>query len=337
VRIGVTGMARGDFDNYLDWVRYMDRTGFAYLGFGDSQCRWMECWTVLGATALNTERILLGPFITNPTSRHPAVAASAAVTLQKISGGRELFGIGLGETAIRDLGEHPMPLPQFEEYVKAVKGLCDGRTVEYQGRELCLLWEAAPVKVLVAGDGPRVQRLAGRVADGAIVGNGATPEVVRHALSNIRAGAEEAGRDPDNIEVWFMTRVNIADTEDEVYRELRPYMATYANTRYRSSAEAKGIRLDGDLAERVRGLRREFRYAESLMPTVGHNAELVDKYGLREWLGRQFVVAGPPDRCIERLKELEAAGAKNIVVPRFMGDVMGDTKTLGEQILPAFL
>src|SRR5262249_33423053 len=159
-----------------------------------------------------TERILLGPFITNPTSRHPAVAASAAVTLQKMSSGRALFGIGLGETSIRDLGVHPMPLPQFEEYVLAVRGLCQGRSVQHEGRELRLLWEAADVPILVAGDGPRIQRLAGRVADGAIVGNGATPEVVRHALSNVRAGAEEAGRDPDSVEVWFMTRVNLAET-----------------------------------------------------------------------------------------------------------------------------
>jgi 5,10-methylenetetrahydromethanopterin reductase len=264
VRIGITGLARGDFDNYLDWVRYTDEAGFAYLGFGDSQSRWMDCWAVLGATAISTRRLLLGPFITNPTSRHPAVAAGAAVTLQKMSDGRELFGIGLGETSIRDLGVHPMPLPEFEEYVLAVKGLCEGRTVPYQGRELRLLWETRPVPILVAGDGPRIQRLAGRIADGAIVGNGATPEIVRHALANVYAGAEEAGRDQASIQVWFMTRVNLAPTADEVYRDIRSYLATYCNTRYRSSAEAKGIPLDDDLAQRVRGLRREFRYEESI-------------------------------------------------------------------------
>jgi 5,10-methylenetetrahydromethanopterin reductase len=336
VKIGVCGLARADFDSYLEWVRYVDRAGFAYFGFGDSQSRWMDCWSVLGATAVSTERVRLGPFVTNPDSRHPAVAAGAAVTLQEISSGRAFFGIGLGETSIRDLGQRPMSLPEFEEYVVAVKGLCAGQVVPYQGHELRLLWEPRAVPVLVAGDGPRIQQLAGRIADGAIVGNGATPEVVRHALANIRAGAEEAGRDPDEIEVWFMTRVQVADSEDEVYRELRPYLATYCNTRYRSSAGAKGITLDADLAERVRGLRSEFRYDESLMPGGGFNAELVDKYGLREWLGRQFVVAGPPDRVVDRLRELEAAGAQHIVVPRFMGDVMGDTRSLAEHVLPAF-
>jgi 5,10-methylenetetrahydromethanopterin reductase len=336
MRIGVSRMSR-EIDGYVEWAQFVDRAGFAFLGFGDSQSRWMDSWTMLGITAMNTERVLLGPFITNPIGRHPAVAASAAVTVQKISRGRVMFGLGTGETSIRDLGEPKLPLAEFEEYALAVKGLCEGKTVPYRGHELRLLWDAEPVPLLIAGDGLEVQRLAGRIADGAIVGNGATPEVVRHALANIRAGAVEAGRDPDTIDVWWMTRVQVSETEDEVYRELRPYMATYANTRYRSGVGAKGIAVDEDVAERLRGLRRDFRYEESLFTELTYNGDLVDKYGLREWLGRQFVIAGPRERCIERLHELEAAGARNIVVPMVMGDVMQSTRALAEQILPAFL
>jgi 5,10-methylenetetrahydromethanopterin reductase len=336
MRIGVSRMTR-EIDGYVEWAQFVDRAGFAFLGFGDSQSRWMDCWTMLGITAMNTERVLLGPFITNPIGRHPAVAAGAAVTLQKISHGRVMFGLGTGETSIRDLGEPKLPLAEFEEYALAIKRLSEGKTAPYRGHELRLLWDAEPVPLLIAGDGPEVQRLAGRIADGAIVGNGATPEVVRHALANIRAGAVAAGRDPDQIEVWWMTRVQVSDTEDEVYRELRPYMATYANTRYRSGVGAKGIPVDEDVAERLRGLRRDFRYEDSLFTERTYNGDLVDKYGLREWLGRQFVIAGPRERCIERLHELEAAGARNIVVPMVMGDVMQSTKALAEQILPAFV
>lgn len=336
MRIGVGRMAR-EIDGFVEWARFVDRAGFAFLGFGDSQSRWMDCWTMLGIAAINTERVLLGPFITNPIGRHPAVAAGAAITSQKISHGRLLFGLGTGETSIRDLGEPKLPLAEFEEYALAVKGLTEGKTVHYRGRELQLLWDAEPVRLFIAGDGPEVQRIAGRIGDGAIVGNGATPEVVQYALANIRAGALEAGRDPNGIEVWFMTRVQVSESEDEVYREMRPYMATYANTRYRSGVGAKGIPVDEDTAERLRGLRRDFRYEDSLFTERTYNGDLVDKYGLREWLGRQFVIAGPRERCIQRMHELEAAGARNILVPMVMGDVMQSTRALAEQILPAFL
>jgi 5,10-methylenetetrahydromethanopterin reductase len=141
MRIGISRMTC-EIDGYVDWARFVDRAGFAFLGFGDSQSRWMDSWTMLGITAMNTERVLLGPFITNPIGRHPAVAAGAAVTVQKISHGRVMFGLGTGETSIRDLEEPKLPLAEFEEYALAVKGLTEGKTVPYRGRELRLLWDA---------------------------------------------------------------------------------------------------------------------------------------------------------------------------------------------------
>ncbi len=336
MRIGISRLAR-ELDDYLEWARYVDRAGFDFLGFGDSQNRWADCWSMLAITAVNTERVRLGPFVTNAVSRHPAAAATAATTLQKLSHGRALFGLGRGETSVRDLGLWPLPLEEFELYALTVQSLCAGRPALYHGTELKMLWEVEPVPLFVGGDGPLTQRLAGRIGDGAIVGNGATAEVVRHGLSQIHAGAVDAGRDPNAIEVWWMVRVHIAASEDAGFYELRSYMATYANTRYREKVNEKGIPVPDDIAERLRGMRRDFRYDESLRMQFDHNADLVDRYGLREWLGRQFAIVGPPEHCIERLRELEAAGAQNIVIPVVTGDVMQVTREIGEKILPAFV
>jgi 5,10-methylenetetrahydromethanopterin reductase len=335
MRIGISRLAR-NLDEYVEWARYVDRAGFDFLGFGDSQNRWADCWSVLAVTAVNTERVPIGSFITNPLSRHPSAAANAAATVQKLSHGRTIFGIGRGETSARDLHVPWLSLDAFENYARTVKGLCAGETVEYNGAELKMLWNVDPVPVYVAGDGPEMQKLAGRIGDGAISGNGATPEIVKHGLANIHGGARLAGRDPDSIDVWWMVRLYFAESEDEGFKELRAYMATYANTRYREKVNEKGVIMDKNLAERVRLMRRDFRYDLSLGTTTAYNAELVDKYRLREWLGRQFAVVGPPDRIIERLKELEEAGCKNIVVPFVTDDIMGYTKMVAEQILPAF-
>ncbi len=336
MRIGISRLAR-NLDTYVQWAQYVDRAGFEFLGFGDSQNRWADCWSMLAITALNTRRVRIGSFVTNPMSRHPAAAANAATTVQKLSHGRTLFGIGRGETSTRDLGVKPLGVAEFEAYVQTVKRLCDGETASYQGGDLRMLWDVEPVPIYVAGDGPGIQELAGRIGDGAIVGNGATPEIVRHSLDRIRAGAVAAGRDPKSVEVWWMVRLHFAATEDEGFQQLRGYLATYANTRYREKMDQKGVPVPEDIAERLRGLRRDFHFDESLRAGFDHNAELVDRYGLREWLGRQFAIVGPPGRCIERLRELEAAGAENIVIPMIHDDVMPYTRQVAEQILPAFI
>jgi 5,10-methylenetetrahydromethanopterin reductase len=315
----------------------VDRAGFDFLGFGDSQSRWADCWSMLAITAVNTTRVRIGSFVTNPMSRHPAAAATAATTVQKLSGGRTIFGLGRGETSTRDLGVKPPGLAELELYAQTVQRLCRGEPAPYHGTDLRMLWDVEPVPVYIAGDGPGVQELAGRVGDGAIVGNGATPEIVRHALRQIHIGAEAAGRDPRSVEVWWMVRVHFAESEDEGFRELRGYLATYANTRYREKVGLKGVPVPEDIAERLRGLRREFRFDESLRAGFQHNAELVDRYGLREWLGRQFAVVGPPGHCIERLRELEAAGAENIVIPMIQDDVMPYTRQVAEKVLTAFI
>jgi 5,10-methylenetetrahydromethanopterin reductase len=336
VRLGISRLAR-NLDTYIEWAQYVDRAGFEFLGFGDSQNRWADCWSMLAITAISTTRVRIGSFVTNPVSRHPATAATAATTVQKLSHGRTLFGIGRGETSTRDLGAKPLSLADFEIYAETVKQLCSGETVRYHGAELRMLWDVEPVPLYIAGDGPAIQELAGRIGDGAIVGNGATPEIVRHALERIHAGAASAGRDPKSIEVWWMVRIHFARTEDEGFHELRSYLATYANTRYREKVDQKGVPVPDEIAERLRGLRSDFHFDESLRAGFDHNAELVDHYGLREWLGRQFAIVGPPERCIERLRELEAAGAENIVIPMIHDDVMPYTRQVAEKILPAFI
>jgi len=133
-----------------------------------------------------------------------------------------------------------------------------------------------------------------------------------------------------------MTRIVLAPSEAAAFDALRFYLATYANTRYRNSPRAKGVAVDDDIAERLRGLRSEFRYEETLRHDLTFNADLVDKYGLREWLGRQFAIAGPAEQCIERIREVVAAGSSNVVVPQMLPDILGTTRSLAEQILPAF-
>jgi 5,10-methylenetetrahydromethanopterin reductase len=323
-------------DDYVDWVRLVESCGYELLGFGDSQLRWADCHSVLAITAAASTRLTLGPFITNPVTRHPTVTANAMTTLQMLSHGRMFCGIGNGETSVRDLGRPSITLAEFEEYVLAVKGLTAGEEVVFQGHPLKMLWDVERVPIWVAGDGPRMLQLAGRIGDAAIVGNGATPELIRYAKEQVRIGAEQVGRDPADIDVWFMVRVLITESEEAGFDAYRFYLATYANTRYQAAVHRKGIEVPPEIEQRLRGFRSEFRYNESLRPDLTHNADLVDKYGLREWLGRQFAITGPVEQCIEKLEAVAAAGGTHLVLPQMHADIMGTTSQIAKEILPSF-
>jgi 5,10-methylenetetrahydromethanopterin reductase len=325
-----------DIPEFLDWAEYADGAGYELTGFGDSQTLWADPHAMMAATAQRTKRMLLGPTVTNPITRHPTVAANAIMTIQKMSGGRAFFGIGPGDSAVYNIGAKHLPRKDFEEYALAVKGLCAGQEVSYRGGTFKLFWDTTPVPLWVAGDGPRMLELAGRIADGVIAGGGGTPEMIEHGLRHLRVGAESVGRNSDDIPVWFMVRVLVAPTEAEGIEKMRFYMAGWLNAHFRRSPTEKGLTMSPEIEKAIRGVQSEYRGSEHVKPGSTFNADLVVKYGLVEWVAERFAVTGPPDRIIRKLEDLIAAGARNFILPQVLPDAMTTTREIAEKILPAF-
>jgi 5,10-methylenetetrahydromethanopterin reductase len=275
--------------------------------------------------------------VTVPFTRHPTVAASSIATIQQLSGGRAFFGIGPGDSAVYNIGRTGATLDQLAAYAAAVKGLCAGEEVVYDGARLKLHWDTQPVPVWMAGDGEKALQLAGSVADGVIVGNAATPELVTFARENIRRGAEAAGRSLDDLDIWYMVRIHLAPSEAEGVAQMRFYLASYANVRFRKAMRRKGVTVTDDLAERIEGFRRQFHPDDAYNVASERNVALLDKWGLTDWLAGQFLVTGPPDLVGGRLRELVDAGASNIAVPQMLPDLMATTRDLAEHVLPGFV
>ena len=108
--------------------------GFDFIGIPDSQSLWRELYLSLGVVASATRKVRMCPTVTNVLTRHPAVAASAIATLNEISGGRALLGIGSGDSAILNLGLRPAKMTDMSEYVQAVRVLLSGQSCDYKGR-----------------------------------------------------------------------------------------------------------------------------------------------------------------------------------------------------------
>jgi len=225
VRFGAL-FPQNSVSEWVRWVEMAEDAGFDLVGAPDSQSIYREMYVTCAVAATRTKRVRLGPVVTNPLTRHPAVQASAIATVDEVSGGRAIVAIGTGHSATDMVGVPPARLAVLKEYVLAMKELFARKETQYQGRTVRLNWPSRPVPVYIAGGGPKILRLAGEIADGVIVGSGLLPGVVRDALAQIRQGATEAGRAPASVDVWWLARCCVADRREDALREVRATLAT---------------------------------------------------------------------------------------------------------------
>ena len=179
-----------------------------------------ETFTLLGFLAAVTQRMKLGVGVTNPYTRHPALLAMASATLDRVSGGRFILGMGRSEPfIIRDrLGlDYRQPRTVLAEAVGSVRNLLAGERVDATGKQatlrdtrLAILPVQQPLPIYLAALGPQALRLAGTIADGVILNAYVPTGYVRYAVREIREAARQAGRDPKAIDITCMLVVRLA-------------------------------------------------------------------------------------------------------------------------------
>lgn len=209
-----------------------------------------DVFVTLAALAAATSRVRLSPGIASIFTRTPAVLAAAAVTLDQLSGGRAILGLGTGHAESLSAG-HGMkferPLARTRDTVLLIKSVLLGdatppATEVLPIQRLRLGTEARPdLPVYIAALGPKMCRLAGEIADGVIL-NWATAAYAAEAVANVRAGALQAGRDPMNIEIAMYLRVAPGSADDKTWAALAQDIASYASLPfYRAMMDAEGF------------------------------------------------------------------------------------------------
>ena len=330
-----TGTTVKDYAWYERWLDVAEGAGFDLLTTGDSQSLWADPFVTMTVAAQRTTRPRIGVTVSNPMTRHPAVVASSLVALQQLSGGRIVYGMSSGDSALRNIGVTPATVAELDEFGRAVKGLCAGETVGWHGQDLVLRWGSYPVPLWMAAEGPRTQFLAGQIADGVLLSNALDAEVLALARANIAAGAASVGRPVDDIEVWCMVAMCPAPTEADGIHKLRFQLAGTANHVYRFSLDGKA--LPDEHREKIEELKRRYDSTAHATPErAEHNARLVEELGLVEFLARRSVIAGPPERMVERLQEVASLGVENVLLSQFVDDQLGFMRDFAEQVRPAF-
>jgi alkanesulfonate monooxygenase SsuD/methylene tetrahydromethanopterin reductase-like flavin-dependent oxidoreductase (luciferase family) len=188
----------------IGYITHAENLGYSHCWVTDSQMIRSNCWAVLALAAQQTRRMRLGTGVNVPGLRLAPVTANGIATINRLAPGRCFISLGTGHTAMRMLGQKPMPLKPFREYIRVVRALLNGAEVDYtlhgethpirfQMREHHFIDLEHPIKLYVAGFGPRAQALAGELGDGLVSGlprGGTVPGM----LANARRGAAQAGR-----------------------------------------------------------------------------------------------------------------------------------------------
>lgn len=295
----------------LECVDLAEAAGLGGIWVGDSPVLWRELYVLLGAAAERTERVRLGPAVTNPVSRHVAVTASALLTLQELSGGRAALGLGLGASAVRTVGAKPAKLAELERTVEELRAYWAGGEdgLGYGG-------EQPPVPLLLGASGPRMLELSGRIGDGCLAVVGLHPRQLEAARARLAAGGADAGFEV----VWW---VPIAAAEDSA--QAREDVKSYVARSLRHPLPAELTEVEQEAAERIRA---SYEYGQHLAPGAAH-AELVPDEIVADW-----AVAGTPAECREQLRRLDLRAGERIgLVPMGREPKAVQVRRLLEEVL----
>ena len=317
---------------YLEFVKRAEVLGFDPLLFSDtvslSHFHLRDPLVVMALAAGATERAGLGTGVTVPFIRHPAVIAGAFGSVDDAIAPRRAFlGVGSGDTALYLLGYRAARLAEMREYLAALRGLLNGEAVTYEGARMRSNWRKPHVPICLAADGPKMLALAGELADGVILGAGATPEVIEWARGCIAEGEARAGREPGSTPIWYDFIVSVGPDRDAVRRAIRPRLCNRANHNFRVGYHA----VPEEHLAGVRAFRENYDESD-----VGHrtkNAGYVTDYMID-----RFAVVGAPGDVVARFETLRAMGVEKAIVamPFRLEERYEIIETLAREVMPRF-
>jgi 5,10-methylenetetrahydromethanopterin reductase len=280
-------------------TRAAEHAGARWIGLADAFW-WRDVWMLLEVAAAATDRIEIGPAMTNPHLRHPFHTVSALATLQEASPGRVFCGIAAGGSEVSgaagisraDSADRARSLVQLIRHVAA-----GGALDEPSGRSLDLA--LAPTPILMAGRGDAMLAAAGATADRVLLWAIPRSDLER-SVATVRRAASDAGRAPQLIWAPLVRH-------DDVPTGSLGHIAVYASLNTAPAIRATWG-LDAETASEIRValVRGELEAAIGLVPEAAFS---------------DLVVA--PGDAAEIAAQARSLGITELAVPGFATDTVG--------------
>ncbi len=316
-----------------DWVALAQKAeaaGLAEIHLAERLDYPAPTWPTLFAMAEHTERIGLGPSVTNPYSRHPALTAKMTAMLDRYSHGRAVLGMGQGFFWQFDqLGiAHDLPLQSLREGVQVVRRFLSGDQAAFAGEIFSVPegftfpWQSYgdDVPIFVASRSPGGMAVAGEVADELFLANCVAAEFIELAQQQLRIGIKKAGRDRQLIPVGSAPQLGISRDRTAAVQFAQEWIGLFAGWM--------------DVPRRLLGIEQE------------ETARLSQAYsdGDREYLHNNvppryleaFAVAGTPKDVIEQLERLADLGFDHIALHEPGPNLDEALELLGSEVVPHF-
>ncbi|MGW9183544.1 TIGR03842 family LLM class F420-dependent oxidoreductase [Agromyces sp. NPDC055661] len=303
--------------------------GFSHVWTFDSHLLWQEPYVIYSQILAQTQRIKVGPFVTNPATRDWTVTASVFATLNEMFGNRTVCGIGRGDSAVRVTNGRPTTMAELRESIHVIRELGNSRSVEYKGSTIQFPWSrGSELEVWVAAYGPMALKLAGEVGDGFIL-QLADVDIAAWMIKHVRDAAEAAGRDPMSVKFCVAAPFYIGDDWAHMRDQCRWFGGMVGN--HVADIVAKyGMHgtVPDALTEYIKG-REGYDYNEH-----GRAGNLHTEFVPDEIIDR-FCLLGTADQHLDKLKQLAELG-----VDQFAGYLQHDNKeetlrVYGETVIPA--
>ena len=330
---GVTVLPDPPYQRWLELIQLSESHGFEYAWTYDSHVLWQESIPTLAIAARETSKIKLGHFVTNPATRDQTVLASSYATLQDISNGRMVMGVGRGDSAVRYIGRQPMKVAEFERSLAMIKDFMNGREVNWNDRDLQLKWvreELPQIPMYVAGYGPKALAVAGRVGDGVII-QLADPEIIQWIMDTARRAAEEAGRDPSALKCIVGAPSHVSDDLADAREQVRWFPAMVSNhvkdlvDRYGADGSVVPKALTDFIAS-----REFYDYNDHSRVGAAHGGFVTDE------ICDRFTVIGNTEQITAKLRELEAVGVDQFNIYLMTHAQEETLAAYGDGIIPEF-
>jgi 5,10-methylenetetrahydromethanopterin reductase len=209
-----------------------EKLGYTHFFYVDVRFH-RECYIGLASVAMRTQHMLLGTGVTDPYSRHPAITAASMATLDELSAGRAMLGLGLGGAGFRELGiQKTLPVAALRESIGMMRRLwrgeavtLDGKVVSISNGRLAFAPVRAAIPIYIATQGEQITWLAGELADGVLIANTATEQGLDFYLRRIAEGAAKGARTLRDIDINLRWEICISPDEAAAVQVMRRRLA----------------------------------------------------------------------------------------------------------------
>ena len=296
-------------------IQNAEALGFDAAYITDVQLSMKDPYTAMTLAALNTSKIHLGTGVTQAVTRHPSTIANQFTALNEISDGRGIIGMGAGWTAAFSVGLKPAKIKYLEEAINNIHTLCEGGEVEGpDGKPYHMPIASGRIPIYVAANQPRILQMSGRCADGLILMGGANEDFLKWQMDHVRTGAEEAGRNFDDIHMELWCNIGLSDDRAQARDDVSQWAASQAETFSKWKELPYFLKpFEEDFAKASAAYDRH----EHLSSHAKHKGVISDEF-------IDFVaLVGSADECLERIKSLKEKTGLDAVTLAFKAGAGG--------------